>query len=397
MKVPRIMTLAAVSALLLTACAKQTGESTADGEVYVDLSSITIEAPEDILHITLKDFKYDDKGYSSMNSDAFSFDDNYVYLQKTSGHNRKMDLRSGKVYEMCIIPGCTHEPPRDAMKDPNCLSQSGLLSLLGSTEGLYHVKGSQVFLSDYDTGSETILYTNEFCTDATKKYCEEHSQQGEYPGQYEPMDPYEIYGGLLLHDDVLYIIGFDFFLTYDLQTKQLSEPVVICESDHIFDFAVTDTALYYSNSISEIFRYDLASGDLKKVADHADRPKVFHNQIYYYGGDGTDARGLYTCDENGDNSRLLVPNCMEWVVSGDSIYYSLGNELKTLYLCDLNGENAKELEVPKNSSGISPTLYWITTPSADFVLGLNYDRDVLYLFRTGETQYQEISLKVTST
>ncbi len=114
-----------------------------DYEVYVDLDSAQHKIEENKLDIQTNNFLYDDKPYNIMKITSTIDGDYYYYFQTP---NTKINLQSGRIQNICQIPGCAHN-----YISPNCINYQNFISPVATSRGIYYIDENRVMLLNENT------------------------------------------------------------------------------------------------------------------------------------------------------------------------------------------------------------------------------------------------------
>lgn len=114
-----------------------------DYEVYVDLDSAQHKIEENKLDIQTNNFLYDDKPYNIMKITS-TIDGDYYYSFQTP--NTKINLQSGRIQNICQIPGCAHN-----YISPNCINYQNFISPVATSRGIYYIDENRVMLLNENT------------------------------------------------------------------------------------------------------------------------------------------------------------------------------------------------------------------------------------------------------
>ncbi len=114
-----------------------------DYEVYVDLDSAQNKIEENKLDIQTNNFLYDDKPYNIMKITS-TIDGDYYYSFQTP--NTKINLQSGRIQNICQIPGCAHN-----YISPNCINYQNFISPVATSRGIYYIDENRVMLLNENT------------------------------------------------------------------------------------------------------------------------------------------------------------------------------------------------------------------------------------------------------
>lgn len=109
----------------------------------MDLDSAQHKIEENKLDIQTNNFLYDDKPYNIMKITS-TIDGDYYYSFQTP--NTKINLQSGRIQNICQIPGCAHN-----YISPNCINYQNFISPVATSRGIYYIDENRVMLLNENT------------------------------------------------------------------------------------------------------------------------------------------------------------------------------------------------------------------------------------------------------
>lgn len=372
----KIVLLFLIICSLLNGCGKQEKK-----QEYLDIEQEQKKMQQNKLDAQIDNMDEDDKAYNTM-SDGFTTDGQYLYgLDK-----KKLNLKNGRMQYLCSIPGCQH----DINVSPDCLSVKKMYSAVYTKKGIFCLQSGTSTLKQgsadagklwkYLDGKISLVYENTFYTDYEEK---------NYP------DAKNSINFLLAWKNKVFLVGGTFYREYDLDTKTISDAIVISDTG-IMGMCVTDKYIYYYNNIYELYRYDKKTKEKNKIADKV-AYVTYQNQKIYYVCYEDEIPFLYDMKEDGTEKRKLIKDC--WVncsITDKAIYYQAYCSDYETYVSDLNGENVKQIIIKnKDESGqeerIKEFFYIIAYDKIKDVFFVDENFDNIYALEKETLNYKVIN------
>lgn len=148
---------------------------------------------------------------------------------------------------------------------------------------------------------------------------------------------------MFFYDDNLYFIPFDSTRLYscDIANKKITTVI----SDGIFNdnVSVMGNKIYYINSMLELKKYDMQSGETQSISD------VPCTCLYAYDSHilASSSEGIFSIDTDNNTKIVLSENDSKNIASdGENLFYT--NESGTLYMIDYTGNEKSLCEKVKN-------------------------------------------------
>ncbi len=328
----RSLSISLSALILLSGC------SGGNESVYIDTSDT--ESGDNYFGGDISEnFSYNTCNKNIMN-DKFTFDGSLLYV--SGPPEMTVDINSGQVRVFCDVPGCAHKE-----NSPDCLGYNNFWYATAAPDGIYYTDSDKLCLYD---GEQKVIFTNDFFTD----YEEEN-----HPDAKNDLSK------LLLIDNTLYVFGTTFCYTYDIQTKQLSEPFKVTGGVSLA-VASDGKKIYTATDSGEMYMYDFDTNEYKKTGDNIWTVQYKNGYVYYVQYEN-EIPMLYRADTELKESVKLIEDCyVNFLVTESHIYYqNFSDEALGAYVCDLDGKNAKPIQFPKEDpnvvgKAIVPGLLYIT-------------------------------------
>ncbi len=349
--------------VLLCACSseKETGK-------YVNIPEIEKQIEDTQLNIDVIDFAYDDKSRNIMTK-PFTIDSEYFYIFNRP--NIKIDLKSGRVQFWCNVPGCVH----DELTSKGCMNYVDYCSPVATADGIYYIRGNKVCFYDGEKESAVLENTN-------------------YTEFEETMHPdnKEVMGSLIINDDVMYIVCPTYFFTYNLDTKEISEPIKLATST-IFSFCLNDEYICYSTENLELCVFNLETKEITKLDDKVGQACEKDGRFYYVKWN-EETPVLYRTESDGSNPQKLIEDCyVNYQVTDSGIYYQ---SYKTndcyFYGFDKNSSVKIVLYSGSDEDYVPNCHYIISSGDIDYVFVYDDMNGFVNVFKNGETVGNTIKL-----
>ncbi len=347
-----------------------------DKNIYVDPNKAKDNLTPVELNITSNDFSMDEKPFNIMMLNS-TIGSDYLYVVSSLG-NYHVDLQSGVVKGFCNITGCAHDPNSSV----GCLNYFSFSSIIAADDGFYYIDSNTVrFHSDKD---DIIVYENTYSTDFEEEY---------YP------DNPNVLGALASDDDILYIIGPTYYLTYDTESKKFSDTQIISDVT-IHSLCVEGDNIYYTNENDELYAFDTTKKESKKLSDKVNQVCINNGNLYYIQYEnGTPF--LFSMDLSSHKSTKLIENCyVNYCINGSNIYYQNRSEPYKIFVCGIDGSDPREItvdfvEYDENGDPIpyNTQRYFIfaTSSNIDHVFIIDDERGVVFALKSGDTEYKTIN------
>ncbi len=362
-----------IYALLLTlsGCVRDDGQE----RVYVDTKEAIEHIGEADLNIKSGPDTYKDFQITGANEDS---DESFFYSEVIIDHhltNVRVDLKSGRVSGICAVPGCLHDE-----KSAGCANKYIYTSGIHLNGGLFYVSGASLYFQK-DSKSER-LYSNRFCTDFAKE---------NYAGNQYSLS------GIALYENLLYLVGIDFYMTYDPVTGMVSEPVTLCEG-LIYTFVPTKDYCYFTTDSEELIRYEKATGEIMKIADKCARCCEYDGSLMYVQYEAG-VPSLYRSGYDGSDPERLIENCwVNFAIKDGYIYYQSYAGESRLFLYDMSCGTANELTLKYDRTvngkkveyrmGNPYDIYSSDTLGAVFIC--DHSEALFFVFEPGSADYAVI-------
>lgn len=347
--------------LILSSCTLEKNNNN-----YVDLDNAEQRIEENRLNIQTQNFVYDDKPYNIMKLND-TIDAEYYYSFKLP--NMKINLQNGRIQNICQIPGCAH-----TYDSHNCIGNQDFNSPIATTDGIYYIQDNQVML--YRDNSEEVILKNNYYTDYEKET---------YP------DNMSVISALTIYNDTLYVVCPTYFLTYDMQTKKITEPKKLCDS-FCMSLAATEDHIYYSTDSLELYQYDLNTNSAEKIDDKVGQVSADKGQIYYIKYED-EVPVLYVLDDEKNTQRLIEDCWVNYYIKGDHIYYQSFYENKNLYVSKLNGNDKIQINLEYNGEYLSDLVKIISTDALEHVFIVDDIQNVIFVFEADSAEYKVIAIE----
>ena len=337
----------------------------------------------DTLDTVVTDYKYD---FWSNVYDLYTITDKYIYFRGISssdgaGHETyqdyKIDLQTGEMIPLCNVPDCLH-----SFTDKDCESFIPWAAIGDKCYALKRtgINESRTIIDE----SGNVVFENKFTTDLSLKYAEQTME--EYDSERKKYDEDDVkynISRILSDENNLYITGYNYIYAYNIETKQITEPMIIDEDFgcDLLGVDMENKREYFSNEVFEVFIADMANQTVTKVYDgQIFDLKGYNGKIYYArflprDSENPDApykAQIFESDPDFTNEKMLIDGCANFFnIKNYKIFYTdartVGedNQKITLHSYDMNTGESKELFTADDFVRI------ITAPHIDriFVMG----------------------------
>ncbi len=336
------------------------------------------------LDTVVNGYKYD---FISNMFDPYIITDKYIYFDRVltadgaGGHfsqDYKVDLQTGEMIPLCNVPDCLH-----SFTDKDCES---FIPLAAIGDKCYARKRTGINESNKIIDeSGNVVFENKFASDFALKYAEQRMDEYRSRRDYDE-DEVKYNIGFLADEKNLYITGYNYIYTYNIETKQTTEPLIIDEEFpcSLLGADMDNKRVYFSNEVFEVFMADMANQTVTKVYDgQIFDLKGYNGKIYYarfLPRDPEDPEAPYKAqifesDPDFTNEKMLIDGCANFFnIKDDKIFYSdplngEENQQRMLYSYDMNTGESKELFAIEGLARV------ITAPHIDriFVMGHHTD------------------------
>lgn len=339
-----------------------TQSSTSD--VYVDLDTAESTIDPEYLNIQVSNFTYDSKSYCNMRYHS-TIDADYYYNFNVG--NYKIDLKSGRCFHVCEIPGCAHSE-----NTAGCLDYQFMFSPVATEKGIYFVKDNQVML--LHEGRQDVVVQNHYYSEYEKDA---------YPNQKS------LLSAITICDNIMYIIGPTYYFTYNLLTQERTESQQI-SSSLIISFVATTKDIYFATDSLELFHFSIPTQSISKIDDKVSQVCVSDNKVYYIRYKD-EIPYLCTLELNGNGMTELIQDCwVNYCVAGEYVYYQSFDENRSIHICKLDGSQSQDIELICDNRNFNSGATIISSDSIDHVLMVDWDNKILFSFEKGKTDYKAL-------
>jgi len=321
------------------------------------------------IDIEINNFEYDDKPFNIMRMNT-TISSDYIYLFNSP--NLKIDVKSGGIVNLCEIPGCSHTE-----NSPNCVNYQQFNSPVASIEGIYYVDNNRLML--HNGAKEIEIARNNYST----KYEEET-----YP------DSPSIISAITISKELIYLICPTYYRTYNINTKELSQPYYLCDN-FVMSLAVTNDYLYYCDDSLQFYQFSLTDNKVTKIGDKVGQVSSTADRVYYVQYEN-ETPNLYSMEPNGIDPYLLIKDCyVNYVVSDNYIYYQTKD--KKVYCMNLDDKSKQEIVLDDGKDDAdydySPGLlnvFSLDVSSSVFLL--DNSNNLLFVIKSGGMDYTRLKL-----
>ena len=345
-------------------------------ETYVDVDRIAKSIKIVSLKTKVDEFVYDNKSYRMMTLSQ-TISDKYFY-NINSENNYSIDLQSGRISGLCHIAGCAH-----STRSVGCLNHYSFISPVASANGIYYIDGNKVMLHN-DKGDE-IIFENNFCT--------------EFENDTYPDNKHDL-GGLMFNGEQMYIIAPTYYFTFDMKTKNVSEPKVISNSI-IYSFCIADNKIYFTTENDELFCCKVENEKPKKLLDNVTQDSTYEGEIYFIKHiKGTP--NLCRLDKETLQPIPIIEDCyVTYCINSGYVYYQSFISGRDCYCCKLDGSNKKKLKynyTEKDSEGSlipyepNGLFTFATAPHIDRVFLEDVEGSIVFSAKAGSDECMPIEM-----
>lgn len=341
-----------------------------DSEMKNDNIDSTLESNSSIdIDIEINNFEYDDKPYNIMRMNT-TISSEYIYLFNFP--NLKIDIKNGRIVDLCDIPGCAHSE-----NSSNCVNYQQFNSPVASVNGIYYVDNNRLML--YSGAKEKEITRNDYST--------------EYEEETYPDSP-SIISAITISKDLIYLICPTYYRTYNIDTKELSQPHDLCDN-FVMSLAVTDDYLYYCDDSLQFYQFSLTDNKVAKICDKVGQVSSTADRVYYVQYEN-ETPNLYSIELNGTNPNLLIKDCyVNYVVSDNYIYYQTKD--KKVYCMNLGDKSKQEIVLDDGKddadNDYSPGLLnAFSLDGSSSVFLLDNSNNLLFVIKSGGMEYIRLKL-----
>ena len=317
-----------LAALMLAACA-DTIEGSKEG--YVDLDSkreeqqALTDSTADLGFDPEGSAEYDEKDYDIMRLGMSSVGSRVYWLYGADGNkgNFMLDTKTDSLHRLCNRAGCAH-----ADNSPGCIDRINMCCSTASSKGIYFVRDSKVML--FDGTEQQDIYMNRYSTELSKRM---------FP------DAPSVLAGLLCHNGKMYLLGPNYFCTFDPENGTAGEPVELTDSN-TYSYCMNDEYLFCSNENLELFSCRLSDNRITKLGDKVNGICTRDNELYYLKWEN-DIPCLMHADSSGENAVQLIENCtVGYIITDKAVYYQhFREDSADLYVYDLGSKETRAVDL----------------------------------------------------
>ncbi len=255
------------------------------------------------------------------------------------------------------------------------MSWQDYISPVATSDGVYYVDGNRICL--FDGEDYTTILENTYYTDYEKEI---------YP------DEKNLIGKMIISDNLIYVICPIYFFTYDINSKEISEPVNMSTCP-TWAFCVNGGYAFYSTEDMELFACDLNTNEIKKLEDKVGQVCSKTENIFYIKWEG-ETPILYRAEKNGSEAKKLIEDCyVNYQLTDKGIYYQ-SYLTKECYFYQFENTASKKLNF-NGADGekyeVSEYLYLYSTGASDSVFCMDTTNNY-FIFEDGNTESRTIKI-----
>jgi hypothetical protein len=156
---------------------------------------------------------------------------------------------------------------------------------------------------------------------------------------------------LIIRENIIYVLGGNYFFSYNLDTKTASEPVEISNSS-IYTADICGDYLLITNADNELISHNINTAKTKKLDDKVTVVKSQGDKIFYvkwenYTKSDIGMPVLYSANADGENVAKLIENCyVYFTVTENSIYFTKWSQTdRNYYKTNIDGKNTEKINM----------------------------------------------------
>lgn len=257
---------------------------------------------------------YDNSPNCSMS--FYSTSDGRKIYYTYSNDAATLDINNSTYEPMCSIIGCDHlDRSCEYSFQKTCPRQYG--------DGFYFINEEKLYYRDKE-GNSRLIFINDFSTEWSKQYYAEC--------------PEMLCGMLFINDHEIMMAGCNFYIIYNIDTKETSTPIILPEGS--FSSCCYMEGNIYASRYGYLYRTDLVTGETECVSEQIFNAQVVGERIWYAKlSEGMCS--LYSNNAEFNDEKLEVADGQVDYYSQDGMVVYCESLRKQYYLRNKNGEDIK--------------------------------------------------------